>query len=258
MKVLIIEDETLAAKRIRKMVEELEEKIEIVGVTDSIESSVSYLKNNPHPDLILMDIELADGQSFEIFNQVDVKSTIIFTTAYDEYAIRAFKVNSIDYLLKPITQEDLKRGIDKFKQWSGAHQDTSAPKLDLDSIVMALREQHIQAYKRRFLVKQGQKYIPLDVQDIAYFYTEDKVSFIKTYSDQRYVVDHSLDELEQLLDPVYFFRANRQFIVSPKSLDGIHNHFNGKLKINLKPLVSEEVYVSRERAADFRAWLGES
>jgi two-component system LytT family response regulator len=258
MKVLIIEDETLAAKRIRKMVEELEEKIEIVGVTDSIESSVSFLKNNAHPDLILMDIELADGQSFEIFNQVDVKSTIIFTTAYDEYAIRAFKVNSIDYLLKPITPEDLKRGIDKFKQWSGTHHESTAPKIDLDSIVLALREQNVQAYKRRFLVRQGQKFIPLDIQDIAYFYTEDKVSFIKTYSDQRYVVDHSLDELEQLLDPVYFFRANRQFIVSPKSLDGIHNHFNGKLKINLKPLVSEEVYVSRERAADFRAWLGES
>lgn len=258
MKVLIIEDETLAAKRIRKMVEELEENIEIIGITDSIESSVTFLKNNTHPDLILMDIELADGQSFEIFNQVEVKSTIIFTTAYDEYAIRAFKVNSIDYLLKPITQEDLKRGIDKYKNWVGANHDISAPKIDLDSIVMALREQNVQAYKRRFLVKQGQKFIPLEIQDIAYFYTEDKVSFIKTLSDQRYVVDHSLDELEQLLDPVYFFRANRQFIVSPKSLEGIHNHFNGKLKINLKPSISEEVYVSRERAADFKTWLGES
>lgn len=258
MKLLIIEDETLAAKRIRKMVEELYEKIEIVGITDSIESSVNFLKMNEHPDLILMDIELADGQSFEIFNQVDVKSTIIFTTAYDEYAIRAFKVNSIDYLLKPITQEDLKRGIEKYKQWVTTHHSTSAAKIDLDSIVLALREKHVQAYKRRFLVKQGQKYIPLEIQEIAYFYTEDKVSFIRTFTDLRFVVDHSLDELEQLLDPVSFFRANRQFIVSPQSLNGIHNHFNGKLKINLKPIVSEEVYVSRERAADFKVWLGES
>jgi two-component system LytT family response regulator len=257
MKVLIIEDEALAAKRIKKMVQELDSSIEVVGTLDSIESSVQWLNSNEHPELILMDIELADGQSFEIFNKVDVKSTVIFTTAYDEFAIRAFKVNSIDYLLKPISAEDLKGGIDKYKNLH-EQQNNPTSKFDLDSIVNALNKQQGTSFKRRFLVKQGQKFIPLETTEIAYFYTEDKVSFIRTFADQRFVVDHSLDELEGLLDPIHFFRANRQFIVSPKTLDGIHNHFNGKLKINLKPSLSDEVFVSRERAADFKNWLGES
>ncbi|CAN5621810.1 LytTR family DNA-binding domain-containing protein [soil metagenome] len=257
MRILIIEDETLAARRIRKMVEELDPNIQVVAVTDSIESSVLWLKENPHPELILMDIELADGQSFEIFNQVEVKSTVIFTTAYDEYAIRAFRVNSIDYLLKPISADDLKRGIDKFKELRSSV-DATPTKLDLDSVLSALRKQQVPMYKQRFLVKQGQRLIPLDIQEIAYFYTEDKVSFIKTNTEQRFVVDNSLDELEQLLDPTSFFRANRQFIISPKSLDAIHNHFNGKLKIVLKPGAGEDVFVSRERAGEFKAWLGES
>ena len=254
MRVLIIEDENLAAKRIMKMVKEQEPDFIIEGITDSIESSVSWLKANPHPDLILMDIELADGQSFEIFNQIDVKSTIIFTTAYDEFAIRAFKVNSIDYLLKPIDAAELKNSFEKFKELKQSS--IVAPKLDMETIVSALKEKQ-QSYKHRFLVKQGQRLIPIDIQEIAYFYTEDKVSFIKTYTEHRYIVDHSLDELKLLLDPNNFFRANRQFIVGPKCLDGIHNHFNGKLKINLKPNTGEEVFVSREKAADFKKWLGE-
>lgn len=256
MKVLIIEDENLAAKRICKMVEEHEPGFIIEGITDSIESSVNWLNSHPHPDLILMDIELADGQSFEIFNRVDVKSTIIFTTAYDEFAIRAFKVNSIDYLLKPIDPDELKRSFDKLKVLTG-DKDKGLHRLDVDSIVQALREKKMPTFKQRFLVKQGQRLIPVEISEIAFFYTEDKISFIRTFSDQRYIVDHSLDELEDLLNPIDFFRANRQFIVSPRSLEGIHHHFNGKLKINLKPVSSEDVYVSRERASDFKKWLGE-
>lgn len=254
MRVLIIEDENLAAKRIMKMTMEQEPDFVIEGVMDSIESSVKWLKNNPQPDLILMDIELADGQSFEIFNQVDVTSTIIFTTAYDEFAIRAFKVNSIDYLLKPIDPDELRKSFDKFKELHKSKAVVS--KIDLDSIVTALREKQ-QVYKQRFLVKQGQRLIPIDMSEIAFFYTEDKVSFIKTFTAQRYIVDHSLDELELLLDPVIFFRANRQYIIHSKCLDGIHHHFNGKLKINLKPGNGDDVFVSREKAADFKKWLGE-
>ena len=255
MRILIIEDETLAAKRIRKMIEELDSSIEIAGHTDSIETSVEWLKNNTHPDLILMDIELADGQSFEIFNRTEVHSTIIFTTAYDEYAIRAFKVNSIDYLLKPVNPEELANAIDKFRKLN-----ITAPQpMNVNALISALKDtQPGGSHKNRFLVKQGQRFIPLEVTDIAYFYTEDKVSFIKTFNDQRYVVDHSLDDLEELVNPELFFRANRQFIVNSKSLEAIHNHFNGKLKIQLKPIAGEDVYVSRERAGDFRKWLGES
>ncbi len=257
MRLLIVEDEILASKRIRKMVEELDPTIQIEGITDSIESTVNWLSNHEHPDIILMDIELADGQSFEIFNKVDVKSTIIFTTAYDEFAIRAFRVNSIDYLLKPIDAEELKRSIDKYKKLNPPA-NSPREKVDIDGLLIALRQQQNQVFKQRFLVKQGQRLIPLDIQEIAYFYTEDKISFIKTFTDQRFVVDHSLDDLEQLLHPAFFFRANRQFIVSPKSLEAIHNHFNGKLKVMIKPAITEELFVSRERAADFKKWLGES
>lgn len=253
MRILIIEDEALAAKKIRKMVEENEPGAVIAGITDSIESSVQWLQQEPHPDVILMDIELADGQSFEIFSRVDVKSTIIFTTAYDEYALRAFKVNSIDYLLKPVDPEELRRAFRKLKDRSG----TGLQVLSMEQIIDALKDRTSPAYKKRFLVKQGQRLIPVDISEIAFFYTEDKVSFIRSFSDVRFMVDHSLDELEELLNPEHFFRANRQFIVSLKSLDGIHHHFNGKLKINLRPAPGEDVFVSRERAADFKTWLGE-
>lgn len=256
MRLLIIEDENLAAKRISKMVQEHEPDFHIEGITDSIESSVNWLNNHAHPDLILMDIELADGQSFEIFKRVEVKSTIIFTTAYDDFAIRAFKVNSIDYLLKPIDPDELKKSFEKFKSLKRGDGLTDN-RINVDSIVHALREKNFNAYKQRFLVKQGQRLIPIDINEIAFFYTEDKISFIKTFNEHRFIVDYSLDELEELLNPADFFRANRQFIVSPKSLEGIHHHFNGKLKINLKPSTSEDVYVSRERASDFKKWLGE-
>lgn len=252
MNILIVEDENLAARKIRKMTEELDSSVVIAGMTDSIEATVAWLKENPSPDLILMDIELADGQCFEIFNRVKVNSPLIFTTAYDEHALRAFKLNSIDYLLKPVNADDLKAAYGKFKtlrQPGGS--------FDFSPLIEALNTKSGRSYKERFLIRHGQKLVPVETSSIAYFYTEDKISFLKTFQDQRYMVDHSLDELEKLLDPVNFFRANRQFIICPSALDGIHHHFNGKLKVVLKPAVGEEVFVSRERAGDFKAWLGE-
>jgi len=256
MKILIVEDEALAAKRLKKMVEGISSDYEIVAMTDSIETSVEWLNKNTHPELILMDIELADGQSFEIFKQVEVLSAIIFTTAYDEYAIKAFKVNSIDYLLKPINNEDLKKSFEKFQALNSV-KSNSTQTTEINQILRALKTKELPIYKTRFLVKQGQKFVSLEISEIAQFYTEDKISFIRTFADQRFVVDYSLDELEELLDPKLFFRANRQYIISPKTLESIHNHFNGKLKVNLKPSVQQEVFISRERAADFKAWLGE-
>ena len=253
MNLLIVEDENLAARRIRKMAEELDPRVNVAGMTDCIESTVEWLQNNEAPDLILMDIELADGQCFEIFNQVKVTSPIIFTTAYDEHAIRAFKLNSIDYLLKPVNAEDLRSAYEKF---ISLHKPAPV-NYDLTSLVNALRNDNQSTFKQRFLIKHGQKLIPVETGSIAYFYTEDKVSFLKTFQDQRYMVDHSLDELEKMLDPRSFFRANRQFIICPRALDGIHHHFNGKLKVMLKPSTGEEVFVSRERAGDFKTWLGE-
>lgn len=254
IRVLIIEDEAPAASRIENMVREIDPDLEICAITDSITSSVDWLNANPHPDLILMDIELSDGQSFLIFEKIpQLNSTVVFTTAYDEYALKAFKVNSIDYLLKPVRKEELNVAIDKFKSLRS----TDTPHLDLNRILRSFKGSGLAVYKQRFLVRQGQRLIPLEASQIAYFYTEDKVSFIKTFLDQRFVVDNSLDELEELLDPEMFYRANRQYIVSPKSLDAIHPHFNGKLKLNLKPTVADEVYVSREKAGDFKKWLGD-
>jgi two-component system, LytTR family, response regulator LytT len=256
MKILIIEDEQLAARKLKKLVTEIEPTADIMGMTDSIETSVEWLEANPTPDLILMDIELADGQSFEIFNRTEVNSIIIFTTAYDEYALKAFKVNSIDYLLKPVRSEELKKALDKFKtlQKTGS----SDMRLNIDMLLKELRQpQGQQAYRDRFLVKQGQKFITVETNDIAYFFTEDRVNFIKTRSGQRFIVDYTLDELEQTLDIRQFFRANRQFIVHAKSVDSVHPFFNSKLKVLLKPTTEEEVLISREKASEFKQWMGE-
>ena len=257
MKILILEDELPASAQLRSMLLEIDPVLQIVASLRSVEAALEWLQSNTEPDLILSDIQLLDGISFDVFSAHPISCPVIFTTAYDQFAIRAFEVNSIDYLLKPIDPEELKKAFEKWKSRSVTEL-PSAAKIDLDSIVLALREKNIPAYKKRFLVKQGQRLIPVDISEIAFFYTEDKVSFIRTFTDQRYMVDHSLDELEELLDPEDFFRANRQFIVSPKSLDGIHHHFNGKLKVNLRPVAGDEVFVSRERAAEFKNWLGEN
>ena len=256
MTILIIEDEKLAARKLQKLVTDIDPTAEIVGVTDSIESSVEWLQSNLQPDSILMDIELSDGQSFEIFNFIEVKSTIIFTTAYDEFALKAFKVNSIDYLLKPIRSEDLTRALDKFRRLTGSN---AAPdnRLNIDALLKELRQTTAhKEYRDRFLVKHVQKFITIETPDIAYIFTEDRLTFLKTKANQKYIIDYNLDELEQLLDPRLFFRANRQFIVYVKAIDSIHPYFNNKLKLHLKPAIDGEVLISRERASEFKAWMG--
>jgi two-component system, LytTR family, response regulator LytT len=262
MTILIIEDESLAARKLQKLVKDIDATAEIVGMTDSIESSVEWLENHDAPDLILMDIELADGQSFEIFNQTEVTSTIIFTTAYDEYALKAFKVNSIDYLLKPVRLEDMQKALDKFKRLSGKQTPETAEKpsdnrLNIEALLKELRQTKPQeAYRERFLIKHGQRFITVETTDIAYFYTEDRVNFVKTKSNQKYIVDYTLDEMEKLIDPRLFFRANRQFIIGVKAIDSIHPYFNNKLKLHLKPTIDVEVLISREKANEFKAWMG--
>ena len=256
MKILIVEDENLAARKLKKMVTDIDPSVEIVGMTDSIESSVNWLISNKHPDLILMDIELADGQSFEIFNQTEVHSTIIFTTAYDEYALKAFKVNSIDYLLKPIRSEDLEKALEKFRALQANHKSAES-NTNIERLLVELRQtQANKSYRDRFLVKQGQRFITIEATEVAFFFAEDRVNFIKTKAGQKFIVDYTLDELEGQLDPSVFFRLNRQFIAHVKSIESVHPYFNSKLKIHLKPASEEEVLVSREKAADFKEWLG--
>lgn len=259
MKVIIIEDEALAARQLKAMVQECDESIEVVMMLDSVEASVAWLQSNESPDLLLMDIELVDGQSFEIFNQVEVKSPVIFTTAYNEYAIQAFRVNSIDYLLKPIDEKALQRSLQKFRELKSLYGTTSDNSLNINELVNALKQtKHPPTeYRERFLLKQGSRLVPIAVEDIAYFYSQERLTFVKTWDERSYVVDYTLDELECILNPKCFFRANRQVILCAKAVDKVHLHFNSRLKLDLKPTSTEEVFISRDKSGEFRLWMGE-
>lgn len=252
MKILIVEDEILLAKELRKMLLSIEPSAEICGTTQSVEETVQWLKQNDTPDLVMMDIELADGQSFDIFKQVQLESPVIFTTAYDEFAIKAFKVNSIDYLLKPIKESELRVAIEKFKK-TKQHQPISM--LELLKKIEQLANQR--GYRSRFLIKQGQKMVSIDVSEVAYFYSENKCTFLRTNQNQKYIIDLTLDELEKELAPQQFFRANRQYILSGKSIVSIHSWFNQKLKAEVNPPTEEHIIISRDKANAFKAWMGE-
>lgn len=257
MKIFIIEDEDLAVKKLKKTLQLVNPELEVVGSADSIASSVAWLQKNPQPDLILMDIELADGQSFEIFNRIDVKSAVIFTTSYDEYALKAFKVNSVDYLLKPIQKEDLDAALSKFIKLRTNY---TAPTESIENIKQLMQEfqQTIQnkEFRKRFLVKHAQKLISIDIDQIMYFYSEDRLNFFKTLDDKKFLLDYTMDEIENMLNPIEFFRINRAFIVSIKSIDQINEYFGSRLKLNLKPSIDKETLVSREKVADFKDWMG--
>jgi len=259
MKVLIIEDEELAVKKLQKTLASVDSTAQVVGVADSIRSSVSWLQQNPSPDLILMDIELADGQSFEIFDKVDVKSTVIFTTSYDEYALKAFKVNSIDYLLKPIQKEDLHAALEKLKGLKSLYgnNSTPTPSLNVDNLVKELQQKlQPKEYRKRFLVKHAQKLVSVDVEEIAYFYSDGRLNFFKTTDNRKFVVDYTMDDLEEMLDPNQFFRISRAFYVAVNSIDQIHDYFGNRLLLNLRPAVDKEAIVSREKVTDFKKWMG--
>lgn len=258
MKVLIIEDEELAVKKLRKTLNAVDESAEVVGVADSIRTSVNWLQNNPSPDLILMDIELCDGQSFEIFDKVDVKSTVIFTTSYDEFALKAFKVNSVDYLLKPVQKDDLQAAIDKYKKLKTLYKDANeSPVLNIENLVKELQQKmQGKEYRKRFLVKQAQKLVSIETDQIAYFYSDGRLNFFKTFDNKKFVVDYTMDELEDMLDPEKYFRISRSFYVSINSVDQIHDYFGNRLMLYLKPQVDKEALVSRERVSDFKKWLG--
>lgn len=251
MKILIVEDEELAVKKLQKTLELVNPGAEVVGFTDSIKSTVEWLQDNPQPDLILMDIELADGQSFEIFNLADVKSPVIFTTSYDEFALKAFKVNSVDYLLKPIQKEELKAALDKYqKMKTGAD-------VNLDVLVKELQQKlQPKEYRKRFLVKHGQKLVSVEIGEIAYFYSDGRLNFFKTTDNRKFVVDYTMDELEEMLDPAVYFRISRSFYVSVNSIEKIDDYFGNRLILGLKPAVDKEALVSREKVTDFKKWMG--
>ncbi|MEM1408455.1 MAG: LytTR family DNA-binding domain-containing protein, partial [Bacteroidota bacterium] len=227
MKVVIIEDEAPAFRRFQKILEEVEPGVEIIEVLDSVEASAKWLKNNPSPDLIFMDIQLSDGISFEIFDLVQISSPVIFTTAFDEYTLRAFKVNSIDYLLKPIKKEELSLSLAKFKQLRSVFGKTvEVP--DLNSLIRKIRLDD-RKYKTRFLVKKGDELHSIEISEIAYFHTRHGVVHLVTSSGKDHLMDFTLDELMLQLDTEQFYRANRQFIVHFKAIQKVHKFHKGKL-----------------------------
>lgn len=254
MKVLIVEDEDLAVKKLQKTLRSVEPDAEIVGVTDSIAGTVTWLQQNEIPELILMDIELADGQSFEIFNLTDVKCPVVFTTSYDEFALKAFKVNSIDYLLKPVQKEELEKSLQKLRNLTSGQQNTG---VDMGQMMKQLQQTlQPKEYRKRFLVKHGQKLVSVDVGDIRYFFSDGRLNFFKTADNKKFVLDYTMDELSEMLDPSNYFRISRSFFVSIGCIEKIDEYFGNRLILQLKPTVEKEALVSREKVSDFKKWMG--
>lgn len=249
MKALIIEDEVMAAQTLQKLLEEVSPGVEITNVLDSIEESVEWLQQNAMPDLIFMDIHLADGSAFAIFEQVAVSCPVIFTTAYDEYALKAFEVNSIDYLLKPVSKDALEHALNKYHNLAEGRNNA-------DQIVKFLSQLgEKKNYRKFYLMPERDKLVPLAVQNIAYVYIDAKTVKIITKEGKTYYVSSTLDDLMDDLDPYLFFRANRQFIVARDMIKDVSVWFGNKLAINLTVDVPERIIVSKARVAEFKIWF---
>lgn len=257
MKVLIIEDEAPAFRRLQKVLEEIDGSIEIVEVLDSVSDSVKWLKNHQFPDLIFMDIQLSDGISFEIFDHIEVKSPVIFTTAFDEYTLRAFKVNSIDYLLKPIKKEALEKGIEKYRFFQNTFGNSSQQPVneDLGALIKQITLSEKQ-YKTRFLIKTGDKLLSISSDEVSHFQMRQGVVHLHTSNGKRYITDHTMDEISSFSDPEKFFRANRQFIVAYGVIKTVHKYHKGKLLVELNQPLDDQIIVSMEKAPSFKKWLG--
>lgn len=248
MKVLIIEDEQPASQKLTRLLREIDQDIAITDVLESVEDATNWLIKNPHPDLIFMDIQLEDGICFEIFENCHTETPVIFTTAYDEYALKAFKVNSVDYLLKPIVLDELKDAIDKFMMLH--HQKTDFTKLE--SVIHQLQP----IAKERFLIKIGEHYRSIPVSDIHCFYIRERCNFMLVNTGKSYPVDYSLDKIEQLVDSKMFFRINRNFIIHFSAIQDIIAYSSSRLKVLLNYWTEkEDILVSRERVADFKNWM---
>ena len=254
MNILIIEDEQHAATRLIKLIKAINNSFIIIEIIDSVEWAIEWFQNNKQPDLIFLDIQLSDGLSFNIFKKVKVNSPIIFTTAYDEYALQAFELNSIDYLLKPIDNEKLKKSINKYNQLSN-NLNKKEINFDAEKLLEALQIAKTE-YRTRFLVNKGSSLIVINVEEIAYFFTEDKQVFITTINNKKYILNTTLDKLEKELEAKKFYRANRQYLVSVNSIKEIHNYFHYKLKLELNPKPEhDEIIISKSKSSDFKDWI---
>jgi len=252
MKVVIIEDEAFAALRLKKMIHAFNPDIKILAELESVAESVKWFRSNPEPDLIFLDIHLEDDLSFAIFDQVNISSPVIFTTAFDEYAIKAFKLKSIDYLLKPIVHEELAAALKKYEQYSGLHPNA----VDLQSLYNLLTKKD-NKYRERFSISVGTKIKMFEISEIAYFFALDKGIYLRTFQGNSFNVDFTLDKLEEMLDPKMFFRINRKYLVNIGSISNMVIYSRSRIKLELKPKADIELdtVVSIDRSADFRKWI---
>lgn len=251
LKVLIIEDEAPAFRRLQRILEELVEGVKIIDVFDTVKASVEWFQKGGKADLIFMDIQLADGLSFEIFREVEVKQPVIFTTAYDEYTLKAFEVNSIDYLLKPIDPERLKLSLSKWEDLKELYSGATDIRQILDQI-----QPEGKKYRKRLLVRNRDQLIPVKVEDIAYCFTENGVVYLRKLDGKKYALEGTLDGLEMELDPLDFFRINRQYLCRLDAIKSSHTYDKGKILVELEPKTEEVVLVSKDKASQFKKWLG--
>jgi DNA-binding LytR/AlgR family response regulator len=248
MRVLIIEDERPASQKLERLLKDIDKDFEVVKILESIEDSTNWLLKNPHPDLIFMDIQLEDGICFEIFENIDIKTPVIFTTAFNEYALKAFKVNSVDYLLKPINKDELRNSVQKFRLIHKKDMDYSK----IESMLNQLKPKN----KERFLVKIGEHYKSIQADDINCFFIMERSNFINTGKGKDYAVDFSLDKAETMIDPKKFFRVNRDIILNYAAISDIIAYSSSRLKIVVDGWSDkDEIIVSRERVADFKIWM---
>lgn len=247
MNVLIIEDEAMAADRLETLLKQAMPEANVLDKLDSVKETAKWFVKNDPPDLIFMDIQLADGLSFEIFEIVTIDAPIIFTTAYDQYALEAFKVSSIDYLLKPIDVEDLTKALDKLKK-------LSKPQNQIDQLE-ELAKKFQPKYKNRFIIKVGEHIKSIAVDDVAYFFSRDKATFCTTSDGRNYLLDYPLDQLQEMVSPEFFFRINRKYLISLSPVKDMISHTNSRLKIVLNHSDDNDIIVSRERVQDFKKWL---
>lgn len=250
MSIIIIEDEKPSARRLQRMLTELQMEAEVM--LHSVEESIDWFQHHEHPDLIFLDIQLSDGLSFEIFEAIEIKSAVIFTTAYDEYALQAFKLNSIDYLLKPIDEDDLTKAVSKYKERTPQQQSVT---LDFNDIKKLLVNPIEREYKKRFSVKVGQHLKLINIDDIECFYSENKGTYAFTSEGRNYLLDTTLEQLEDELEPYKFFRISRKFVVNINAIDDMVSYTNSRLQIKLNTFKEQDIIVARERVKDFKEWL---
>lgn len=251
MNVLIIEDEPQAAQRLENLVKSLEPAVNILSKIDTVKRAVLWLKDNPAPDLIFMDIQLADGISFMIFEQCSIKSPVIFTTAYDEYALKAFKVNSIDYILKPVDKDELAGALVKFRTLTRQEPETKVLLSNIEQTIQMLTKKH----KSRFVIRVGEHLRTVEIENILYFFSQDKTTFCATTDNRNLILDYTLEQLEEMVDPARFFRINRKYFIAATAIQDIISYTNSRLKLVLKGSQDQDIIVARERVQEFKDWL---